>query len=113
MPLIHWLQLSLTDGIGPVLIGRMVELSGSAENATSLTQKELQQIEGIGTGKAAGIADSLRTAAADAEQQMRKAAEFGASIICRDDESYPQLLRPLTDAPVVLYVKGMLQPRDL
>ena len=44
----HWLQLSLTDGIGPILGRRLIDAAGSAETATKLTRRELQQIEGIG-----------------------------------------------------------------
>ena len=56
MPASHWLQLSLTNGIGPILIRRMIDLAGSAENATHLTRKDLERIEGIGTAKATAIA---------------------------------------------------------
>src|SRR5205814_9299597 len=33
MPLRHWLQLSLTEGIGPILISRLIDAAGSAEAA--------------------------------------------------------------------------------
>jgi hypothetical protein len=33
MALEHWLQLSLTDGIGPILQSRLIEATGSAEAA--------------------------------------------------------------------------------
>ena len=33
MALQHWLQLSLTDGIGPILARRIIEATGSAEAA--------------------------------------------------------------------------------
>ena len=62
----HWLQLSLTDGIGPILGRRIIDAAGSAESATQMTRRELAQIEGIGLAKAQAVADSLSVAEADA-----------------------------------------------
>src|SRR5215212_8962598 len=96
----HWLQLSLTSGIGPILGRRLIEAAGSAELATLLTRRELQQIEGIGMAKAQAVADSLKESAADTELQVNKAEELGATLICPDDEAYPALLRPLVASPL-------------
>jgi len=109
----HWLQLSLTAGIGPILGRRLIDAAGSAELATQLTRRELQQIEGIGMAKSQAVADSLKSAEADAILQLNKASELGAKIISPDDETWPVLLKPLPAAPLVLFIKGDLQPRDL
>src|SRR6266850_5998518 len=109
----HWLQLSLTDGIGPILGRRLIDAAGSAEAATQLTRRELAQIEGIGLAKAQAIADSLKSAEADAILQTSKAAELGAKLISPDDESWPALLKPLPAAPLILFILGDLEPRDL
>jgi DNA processing protein len=109
----HWLQLSLTSGIGPILGRRLIDAAGSAEAATQLTRRELQQIEGIGLAKAQSVADSLKSAEADAILQLNKANQLGAQLICPDDESWPSLLRPLPASPLILFILGNLQPRDL
>jgi DNA processing protein len=109
----HWLQLSLTSGIGPILGRRLIDAAGSAEAATQLTRRELAQIEGIGLAKAQAIADSLKSAEADAILQMSKAADFGAKIISPDDDLWPALLKPLPAAPLMLFILGNLEPRDL
>jgi DNA processing protein len=109
----HWLQLSLTDAIGPILGRRLIDAAGSAEAATQLTRRELAQIEGIGLAKAQAIADSLKSAEADAILQTSKATELGAKFICPEDESWPTLLKPLPAAPLVLFIMGALEPRDL
>src|SRR5882724_1972109 len=88
----NWLILSLTAGIGPILGRRLVNAAGSAEAATKLTRRELQQIEGIGMAKAQAVADSLKVAEADAILQLSKASDLGAKLICPDDDSWPQLL---------------------
>ncbi len=109
----HWLQLSLTDGIGPILGRRMIDAAGSALAATQMTRREISQIEGIGLAKAQAVADSLKSAEADAILQVNKANELGAKIICPDDDIWPALLKELPAAPLVLFFMGTLEPRDL
>jgi len=109
----HWLQLSLPSGIGPILGRRLIDAAGSAESATQLTRRELAQIEGIGLSKAQAIADSLTVAESDAILQLSKAADHGAKIISPDDDLWPSLLKPLPAAPLVLFIMGALEPRDL
>ncbi|MCY2953277.1 MAG: DNA-processing protein DprA [Planctomycetota bacterium] len=113
MALRDYLHLSLTKGLGPVLIRRLVEYAGSAEKACLTPAADLAQIEGIGEAKARGIAESLRTAAADADTQIRKATELGARLIALDDDAYPPLLKDIHDPPPVLYVLGSIEDRDL
>jgi DNA processing protein len=113
MPLIHWLTLSLTEGIGPILARRLTDTTGSVASACSANANVLREIEGIGAGKSTKIAQSLRDAAGLAEAEIQRAAACGARIICPEDDSYSLLLRTIPDAPLVLYVKGTLEPRDL
>jgi DNA processing protein len=108
-----WLTLSLTTGIGPILARRLIEATGGAWAAATATAGVLGQIEGIGTVKAEKIAASLREASALADAEMQRAAAAGARIICPDDDSYSLLLRTIPDPPLVLYVRGTLEPRDL
>ena len=113
MSIEHWLQLSLTAGIGPILGRRLIDAAGSAEAATKLSRRELQQIEGIGMAKAQAVADSLKVAESDAILQLSKANDLAAKLICPDDDSWPELLKPLPAAPLILFILGDLQPRDL
>src|ERR1019366_70667 len=73
----------------------------------------LRQVEGIGSAKASSIAASLKAAANEAAAEMHRTADVGAIIICPEDESYPVLLNRIPDPPLVLYVKGTIEPRDL
>ncbi|HEX2973101.1 MAG TPA: DNA-processing protein DprA [Tepidisphaeraceae bacterium] len=109
----RWVQLAATVGLGPILIRRLVESAGSAEKACALSRGQLMQVEGIGEIKAKTIHESLQSAEAEAERQLRKAGEYGARVICYEEEDYPPLLREIQDPPVVLFVLGDLQPRDL
>ena len=113
MGLRHWLQLSLTTGIGPILTRRLVAAAGSAEAACAADAALLRTIEGIGSGKAGAIATALRSAAAEVDAELERAVAVNAHVICIDDAAYPLLLREIPDPPCVLYVRGTLEPRDL
>jgi DNA processing protein len=109
----HWLQLALTEGIGPVLTARIIEAAGSAEAACESDESLLQRVDGIGAGKSAPIVQALRRARDEVDAELARASKSGATIVCREDDAYPALLREIPDPPPVLYVRGSLEPRDL
>lgn len=103
----------MTDGIGPILIRRIVDAAGGAEAACEASVALLREIDGIGAAKAAKIRHSMREAADLVEKELAAAAALGVTIISQDDETFPLLLRSIPDPPAVLYVKGIFEPRDL
>lgn len=113
MALQHYLQLALSEGVGPITIGRLIETFGSAQGACVAPLAELRGIEGIGTAKSQKLYSSIRAAASLAESELVKARDLGVRIICPEDQVYPLLLRSIPDPPAVLYIKGTIEPRDL
>jgi DNA processing protein len=113
MPLPHFLQLSLTQGIGPILIRRLIDSQGSADKACRASIAQLRAVEGIGTTRAEKIFASLKEAQRLVEPELQKARDLGVQIICPEDDAYPPLLKSIPDPPAVLYVNGALEPRDL
>jgi DNA processing protein len=113
MPLRHWLQLALTEGVGPILQSRLIDSSGSVENACNASIAQLRKIEGIGAAKSQAIFDALSESAKQVDEEIEKAHALGVGLICRDDAEYPALLKHIPDPPAVLYVRGKLEPRDL
>jgi DNA processing protein len=109
----HWLQLALTEGIGPILTARLVAVAGGAEAAANADRRLLQRVDGIGSGKATSIAESLRTAAEAVDTELDRCAQADIQLVCLDDSGYPAILRSIPDPPPVLYVKGTLEARDL
>ncbi len=87
MSLRHWLQLSLTEGIGPVLQTRLIEACGGVEAACEANGSKLRTIEGIGAGKSQKISDALKESAKQVDDEIAKAHGLGVSLICRDDRS--------------------------
>ena len=113
MPLRHWLQLAMTDGIGPILSRRLIESTGGAEAACDASAEGLAGIDGIGRAKAGKIQSALRAAAREVEAEIDRCRAGNITLLCPDDEAYPLLLRSIPDPPNVLYVRGALEPRDL
>jgi DNA processing protein len=107
----HWLRLAMTDGIGPILIRRIIDATGSAEAACAASAATLNAIDGIGSSKSASIRRAISQVRVD--EELERCAKLGAHLICPDDDTYPALLKEIPDPPAVLYVQGDLQPRDL
>ena len=105
-----YLRWALADGIGPLTFSRLVLQLGDAEKALGAPASVLTTVRGIGTEKADAIARSRDSG--DAEQEIAAAGEHGVRIICRADTEYPEGLKRIPDAPIVLYVKGELRPTD-
>jgi DNA processing protein len=97
------LALSLTPGLGPTRVRKLIEHFGSPERVLHASLTELEA-----TGMQAVSAQSLATGKALelAQQECAKAAEAGARIIVLTDPEYPQRLKEIYDPPVVLFVRG-------
>ncbi len=104
------LALTLTPGLGPVLIARLVEAFGSPASVLAASPAELERIKGIGPGRSATIARGLREAPALVNDELALADRLGVHLIARGRPDYPPLLASIPDAPPLLYVRGTLQP---
>src|SRR5271154_2722075 len=103
---IYWLALSLTQGLGPTRIKKLIEHYGSAERVFQASLTELEA-----TGMPAVSAQSIATGKSLelALQECGKAAEAHARIISLSDPEYPSRLKEIYDPPVVLFVKGSVE----
>ena len=109
-----WLTLTLTTGIGPVLARRLITVTGSPQSAAEASVNELRHVEGIGAHRASAIHKALIEARNQVDDEIARVnARADTRVICPDDADYPYLLKSLNDAPLVLYVHGTTEPRDL
>ena len=113
MSLRHWLQLALAEGIGPILTQRLIDAAMGVDAACAASPKLLREVEGIGAAKSQQIFEALKRAGQQIDAELERAAAQNITIISRDDEAYPALLKSIPDPPSVLYLKGALEPRDL
>lgn len=102
------LTLRLCEGLGPVLIARLRDRFGSAADVLDRSSGELRIVEGIGEARARSITGAISKAADKAKAEIERAEALGIRLVSDLDEEYPELLRPISDAPPLLYVRGSL-----
>lgn len=97
--------------LGPVRIKRLVEHFGCATKVLDANIEELSQVENIGENIAKTIVKYKDKINVDKEIELLKNNEI--QIISYKDENYPEVLRYLSDPPVILYVKGEIKKSDM
>lgn len=100
----------MAPGVGCVLFKRLLEAFGSPERALKAPFKELERIEGLGPGVAAGLRRFDWKPLV--EKEIRSAEKIGAKLVTGEDENYPAHLKHIYDPPPLLYVHGELRPED-
>lgn len=97
--------LTLIPGIGNVLAKQLISYCGSAEKVFTAPKNRLLKIPGIG-GRIAGAING-RTQLSKAENIVNQCEKSGIRILYWQDQDYPDRLKELYDAPLILYSKGM------
>ena len=106
------LRLTLTPGLGPVLVGRAIATCGSPEAVLRAPGAQLKHIKGIGPDKARLIHDGIAASEALAAEELALATSLGVTMIGIFEPGYPPLLKQIPDPPPVLYVRGWLRFAD-
>jgi DNA processing protein len=103
--------LNLTGLVGAALHRRLCERFGSARAALRAPRSELKRVPGIGDLTSSAIVEQSKSGAA--ADEIETAAAEGVSILPFGAPGYPASLATLHDPPLVLYVRGSLEERDL
>jgi len=105
----HWLALSTVSGIGGVTVRRLVESVGSVEAIFDAPDEQLLAVPRV----TPDVIARLRAVSLDAlEEELASLADEGLQVVTWDDADYPENLRPVNDAPPVLFVRGELLAED-
>jgi len=106
----YWLALSLTPGIGSILIRRLLDQFKTPEVVFQASRKELLKIEGLGEK----VVDAIRSGPSEkgVQKELSLLKEVGGTILTLNDDAYPKRLREIYDPPALLYVKGELKKED-
>lgn len=108
-----WLTLTLTPGLGPTLIARLIEYAGGVEKALQLTAAQLAEIQGISDKGAGKHKRAIEATQGDTlQREIDLIAKHGAQLLSLDDHAYPALLKQIPSAPPLLWVKGKLTAAD-
>jgi len=98
-----WVAFSVFPGIGPVRFRLLLDYFGSAKAAWNARSQELRSIH-LGdtlTEKFGSFRKSF-----DCDTYLSQLAKMHVSVLTLSDSRYPALLRQITDAPFVLYIRG-------
>ncbi|HBR22585.1 MAG TPA: DNA-protecting protein DprA [Nitrospiraceae bacterium] len=105
-----WIALSDVPDIGPVTARKLFAIYKKPEAVFKAPYKELANIHGIGTAKAKNIKEYSEWEKIDT--QLKKLDATGIKIITFSNKDYPETLKNIEDAPIVLYIKGIIQKED-
>jgi DNA processing protein len=102
--------LNMLPHVGPVRVRQLLEHFADPPSILGASRQALSRVQGINEATAESIA--TWESAIDLSAELKRIEEFGCHVLTQLDEAYPELLRHIYDPPIVLYVKGKLEPRD-
>jgi DNA processing protein len=105
-----WLVLNLLPNIGRTRFARLVRSFGSADAVLDASESRLLGVEGVGPMAARSILEWRQLVDADAE--LIRVEQAGASLVHLFDAAYPKNLSNLPAPPPLLYYKGTLDAID-
>ncbi|MCU0339979.1 MAG: DNA-processing protein DprA [Spirosomaceae bacterium] len=102
----YQLALHLTPNLGSVLIRQLISHFGTAERVFAANLKTLTRVTGIGEVIAKNILS--QKGLKEAENELIATKKAGVKLYFYTDANYPQRLKSLYDAPVLMYAKGTI-----
>jgi len=105
----YWLGFNLVRGIGPMRLRMLLQAFGDVRSAWEAPEAALQEISL--DRRALGNFLQVRKQV-DLDEVLRRVEQVGATVYTWDSDDYPPLLRQITDAPPVLFVRGAVTPAD-
>lgn len=106
----YMIGLTQTANIGPVLGRSLLGHFGSAREIFHSTKKDLMRIPGIGSQIASNILKGRGLIGA--EKELKLIEKHAIKVISLHDQGYPDMLRKIYDAPLIIYQKGELNLND-
>jgi DNA processing protein len=106
----YWIGLTLVPEVGPVISRKLLASMGSPENIFSAGLNDLLTINGLSSKVAKNIKSFQQWD--QVEKKVKIIERRGIKIIAANNPEYPEVLKELPDAPIILYMKGDYQPDD-
>lgn len=104
-----WIAFNVFEGIGPQRFKLLLDYFGTAKKAYLAPEKTWRKI---------GLNDKLVDnflifrQKFNPEKFLEQAKKKEIKILTLKDKTYPELLKQISDAPAVLYIKGEFRPED-
>lgn len=101
---LYLLALSLTKGLGPVSVKNMIAYCGSAKAVFETPKGKLVRAPGIGEKVIALL--NKNSSLKRAEKELAFCEKQGIQVLSYLDADYPNALKYIHDAPLILFKKG-------
>lgn len=105
----YWVGCNIVPAIGPARVRALLDFFGDLETAWGASAAELKAA-GLDRRAVQNLLEYRRKLDLDAELERLHAA--GIRVLTWEDTDYPSLLRHIHNPPVLLYVRGSLEPAD-
>ncbi|MGB3850466.1 MAG: DNA-processing protein DprA [Tunicatimonas sp.] len=102
---VYYVALSMIPLVGGVIARQLINHCGSAEAVFSDSANHLGRLPGIGPKIRHQLSQRHRLLD-EAHREVARCAQQGIQIISLSSDEYPQRLRHIYDAPVVLFYRG-------
>jgi DNA processing protein len=106
----HWIGLSMVHDIGPVTSRKLLASFGNPENIFKADTNSLLSVKGISRERVENIRKFSQWD--QVEKYIGIMENKAIAAVSYQDDCYPEVLKNIEDAPVVLYMKGKYQPDD-
>ena len=108
-PLPGWIALNLLTELGPLVQRRALQRFGDpAAVAHRVPLSQLRLVRGFTGKKLDYVREARRSLEKRTERELRRCERLGITPLPCGDEAYPAAFGDLPDAPVLIYMKGVL-----
>ncbi|HQE93828.1 MAG TPA: DNA-processing protein DprA [Anaerolineae bacterium] len=105
----YWLGFNLVRGIGPVRLRMLLDTFGDIRSAWEAPEQALREMK----LERRSLENFLKIRhQVDLDEVLRRVDGMGIHVLTWDSPDYPDLLKPIADAPPVLFVRGAIIPPD-
>ncbi len=105
----HWLALTTLSGVGSVTLRRLLDRFGDLAAVFDAPDRELLSIPRV----TPDVVAHLHAISLDVlSEEIASLSDEGITVLTWEDEGFPAPLRPLPDAPPVLFVRGEVRRAD-
>ena len=105
-----WIALSMVPDVGPVGARKLLTVFGTPGKIFDAAFDDLISIEGIGVQRARNIKAFSSWKEVDKNIAIMEKGRINAVLL--GEPAYPEMLKEIEDAPVVLYTRGDILPED-
>ncbi len=106
----HWIGLSMVHDIGPVTSRKLLASFGNPENIFKADTDSLMSVKGVSRERVENIRKFSQWD--EVEKYIGIMENNGIEAVPYQADCYPDVLKNIEDAPVVLYMKGKYHPDD-